>query len=66
MAKRSKRTDDRRVDIRLPPYQYLTISELAREHGTTISMMIRALLKKSLDEIEKAEDEQEGDFPENR
>lgn len=47
----SKRIRDRRVDIRLPPYQHRTLMELSKKHGTSLSTVIRALLKKSLDEI---------------
>lgn len=47
----SKRSQDRRIDVRLPPYQHHTLVELAKAHKTSVSVMVRALLKKTLDEI---------------
>lgn len=62
--KNSKRTKERRVDIRLPPYQYHTLSELAKKHGTSLSVALRALLKKALDEIidDNGDERQQGDI----
>jgi predicted DNA binding CopG/RHH family protein len=63
--KDSNRKRERRIDIRLPPYQYQAITELAREHNAPVSTMIRVLLTKSLDEIIKKEDEQEDYLSDN-
>lgn len=53
---------DRRIDIRLPPYQYQTIRELAKEYNTSLSMMIRTLLRKALDDVISENDEQENNI----
>lgn len=58
----SKRMQDRRIDIRLPPYQYQTIRELAKEYNTSLSMMIRTLLRKALDDVISENDEQENNI----
>lgn len=40
-----------RIGVRLPPYIYFRLSELAEAHNVSLSVMFRALLKKSLDKI---------------
>lgn len=40
-----------RIGVRLPPYTYFRLSELAEAHNVSLSVMFRALLKKSLDKI---------------
>lgn len=58
----SSRKRDRRIDIRLPPYQYQTIQELANEYNTTLSVMIRTLLRKALDDVMNKNDERENNI----
>lgn len=58
----SSRKRDRRIDIRLPPYQYQTIQELASEYNTTLSVMIRTLLRKALDDVMNKNDERENNI----
>lgn len=58
----SNRKRDRRIDIRLPPYQYQAIQELASEYNTTLSVMIRTLLRKALDYVMNKNDERENNI----
>ena len=40
-----------RINVRLPPYTYFRLIELAAEHQVSLSVLLRALLNKSLTEI---------------
>lgn len=40
-----------RVNVRLPPFIYFRLTELAEAHNVSLSVMFRALLKNSLDKI---------------
>lgn len=40
-----------RIGVRLPPYTYYRLCELAEAHKVSLSVMFRALLKNSLDKI---------------
>lgn len=40
-----------RVNVRLPPYLYFRLVEIADKHNVSLSTLFRALLKNQLDKI---------------
>ena len=62
MLPQSKREQDRHVGVRLSPYLHLRLTEIAKKHGATLSVVIRALLTRAVDEISiEKDDEGESD-----
>lgn len=57
MAPQSKREQDRHVGIRLSPYLHLRLKEIAKKHDVTLSVVIRALLSRVIDEISVEKDD---------
>lgn len=51
MAQQSKRSKDRHIGIRLSPHLHLQVVEMAKKHGVSLSVVIRALLMRALGEI---------------
>lgn len=39
------------ISVRFPPYLLLRLGELSKKHGTSVSVVIRALLTKSIEDI---------------
>lgn len=50
MATRGLKTG-RIISVRFPPHLLLRLGELSKKHGTSVSVVIRALITKSIDEI---------------
>ena len=40
-----------RINVRLPPYIYFRLKEIADQHNTSLSVVYRALLQSALDKI---------------
>lgn len=40
-----------RVNVRLPPFVYFRLIEIAEKHNVSLSVIMRAMLKKSLNDI---------------
>lgn len=56
MSFESKRSKEQHVGVRLPPYIYHALTELAKKHEVSLSVVIRALLMRALEEIIGNED----------
>lgn len=50
MARKNLKTG-RIISVRFPPHLLLRLGELSKMHGTTVSVVIRALITKSIEEI---------------
>jgi predicted DNA-binding protein len=62
MSPQSKREQDRHVGVRLSPYLHLRLTEMAKKYNATLSVVIRALLTRAIDEISiEKEDDGESD-----
>lgn len=57
MSPQSKREQDRHVGVRLSPYLYLRLTEMAKKYNATLSVVIRALLTRAIDEISIEKDD---------
>lgn len=57
MLPQSKREQDRHVGVRLSPYLHLRLTEMAKKYNATLSVVIRALLTRAIDEISVEKDD---------